>query len=160
MIMTASQSAEIPEDYLYMKKFSKPVMIKMKSVQTVDGEPTEVELITEGEFSFENGKYKVTYKDSEATGFEDSVTSVEVEDERFASVSRIGNAPSNLVLEINKKHHCHYGTPYGDMMIGIFAHTIDNGFNDDGGHLYMKYTIDINSSYISDNEIIMDIEKI
>lgn len=143
-----------------MKKFSKPVMIKMKSVQLADGESNEVELITEGKFSFSGGKFLISYNDSEATGFEDSVTSVEVEGEKLASVSRVGSSSSNLVLEINKKHHCHYGTPYGDMMIGIFAHTIENGLNEDGGHLYMKYTIDINSSYISDNEIIMDIENI
>lgn len=157
--MTASQSADTPEES-FMEKFSKPVMINMKSVQTADGESTEVELITEGEFSFQDGRYRISYKDSEATGFEHSVTSVEVEDEHFASVSRTGNASSNLVLEINKKHHCHYGTPYGDMMIGIFAHSITNELDENGGHLYMKYTIDINSSYISDNEIIMDIDNI
>lgn len=134
------------------------VMIKMRSVQTVDGESSEVELITKGSLSSENGKIQVTYEDSEATGFENSVTLIEVEGQRLASVSRIGSAPSNLILEINKKHHCHYGTPYGDMMVGIYAHRIENGLTEDGGHLYMKYTIDINSSYISDNEIIMDVE--
>lgn len=136
----------------------KNVMIKMRSVQTVDGESTEVELITKGTFLSADGKYQISYEDSEATGFEDSVTMIEVEGQRLASVSRFGSAPSNLILEINKKHHCHYGTPYGDMMVGIFAHKIDNRFTDDGGHLYMKYTVDINSSYISDNEIIMDVE--
>lgn len=143
-----------------MKKFSKPVMIKMKSIQNVDGESTEMELFTEGNLSYDSGKYSVSYKDSEATGFENSVTSLNIEDQKFATIVRDGEAPSNLVLEINKKHHCHYGTPYGDMMVGIYAHSIRNELSESGGHLYMKYTIDINSSYISDNEIILDIEQI
>lgn len=143
-----------------MNNNSRPVMIKMKSVQIVDGESTEMELITEGKYSYCNGTHTVSYKDSEATGFDDSTTSVIVEKERFATINRDGKAPSNLVLEIGKKHHCHYGTPYGDMMIGIYAHRIQNTLDANGGHLYMKYTIDINSSYISDNEIIMDIEQI
>jgi uncharacterized beta-barrel protein YwiB (DUF1934 family) len=143
-----------------MKEKTRAVMIKMKSVQTVDGESTDLELITEGTLSGDDGKYTVCYKDSEATGFEDCVTSVEVLSNNFATICRDGNAPSNLVLEINKKHHCHYGTPYGDMMVGIYAHRIVNELSDDGGHLYMKYTVDVNSSYVSDNEIIMDIEQI
>ena len=143
-----------------MEKFIKPVMIKMKSIQNTSGEASEVELITEGSLSFDNGKYTVSYKDSEATGFEDSVTSVEVEEQRLASVVRVGSAPSNLVLEINKKHHCHYGTPYGDMMVGIYAHSIKNELDEKGGNLYLRYTIDINSSYISDNQIIMEVNQI
>jgi len=141
-----------------MNKFSFPAMIRMKSIQKVDGEDSEVELLTKGEFSYSDGKYRVSYEDSEATGFENSETVVETEGERLASVSRTGSAPSCLILEINKKHHCHYGTPYGDMMVGIYAHRIENGLSENGGHLYMKYTIDINSSYVSDNEIVMDIE--
>lgn len=139
--------------------FSTPAMIKMRSIQIVDGEETEVELLTKGDFAYENGRYRISYEDSEATGFENSVTVIEAEDNRMASVSRVGSAPSNLILEINKKHHCHYGTPYGDMMVGIFAHKIENRLSAEGGDLYMKYTIDINSSYVSDNEIIMEIER-
>ena len=45
-------------------------------------------------------------------------------------------------------------------MVGIYTHKIQNELNLSGGYLYMRYTIDINSSYISDNEIIMNIEKI
>jgi len=143
-----------------MKENTRAVIIKMKSVQTVEGESTEMELITEGSFSCSDRSYKVSYKDSEATGFEDCTTSVEVMSDSFATINRDGDAPSSLVLEINKKHHCHYGTPYGDMMVGIYAHKIKNELAEDGGHLYMKYTIDVNSSYISDNEIIMEREKI
>ncbi len=141
-----------------MNDFSRQAMIRMKSIQNVDGEANDVELITAGKFSYENGKFRISYEDSEATGFENSVTVVEVDDQKYASVSRVGSAPSCLILEINKKHHCHYGTPYGDMMVGIYAHCIENSLGENGGHLYMKYTIDINSSYISDNEIVMDIE--
>ena len=45
------------------------------------------------------------------------------------------------------------------MVIGIYTHKLENNLNDNGGNLYMKYTIDINTSYMSDNEIIMNIKK-
>lgn len=139
--------------------FKVPAMIKMKSIQITDGDENEVELITQGTYSYENGRYIVTYEDSEATGFEDSVTTIEVEGNRLASVTREGNAPSNLILEVNRKHHCHYGTPYGDMMVVIFSKEIDNDLGSEGGKLSMSYTIDINASYISDNVIVMEIER-
>lgn len=139
--------------------FKVPAMIKMKSIQITDGDENEVELITQGTYSCENGRYIVTYEDSEATGFEDSVTTIEVEGNRFASVTREGSAPSNLILEVNRKHHCHYGTPYGDMMVGIFSKEIANTLSAEGGKLSMSYTIDINASYISDNVIVMEIER-
>ncbi len=142
------------------ENFTVPALIKMKSIQITDGDESEVELITKGTYSYEDGRYRVSYEDSEATGFEDSVTTVEVEGEKFASVIREGSSSSNLILEVNRKHHCHYGTPYGDMMVGIFSQEINNKLSPDGGKLRMSYTIDINASYISDNVIVMEIERV
>ena len=61
---------------------------------------------------------------------------------------------------LKKKQHCHYNTPYGELMIGVFTHSIVNELNESGGSLYLKYTIDINSSYVSDNEILMMVNSI
>jgi len=143
-----------------MNRNKKQVMIKMRSVQSIDEEDNELELITEGTFEEADGKYLITYKDSEATGYEDSVTTVEVQNDNLAVITRTGKSNSSLVIESGKKHHCHYGTPYGDMMVGIYTHKIQNDLHNEGGYLYLRYTIDINSSYISDNEIIMDIDMI
>ena len=44
------------------------------------------------------------------------------------------------------------------MRIGVYTHAIDNTIDKDG-RLYLKYTLDLNSSYLSDNEIIMNIKN-
>ena len=59
------------------EKFDK-VIIEMKSVQSSDDDTDKMELITEGRFAFEGLRYVIEYNDSEATGFEDSVTTIEV----------------------------------------------------------------------------------
>ena len=46
------------------------------------------------------------------------------------------------------------------MVIGIYTHALENKLDKNGGSLYMKYTIDINTSYMSDNEIIMNVKAI
>ncbi len=134
-------------------------MIEMKSIQSVYDDKTETELMTSGKFSYNDGKYTISYLDSEATGFEGSETEVTVTKNKIASIIRRGSTNSDLVIEPGKKHHCHYNTPYGEMVIGIFTHVLENNLDENGGKLYMKYTIDINTSYMSDNEIIMNIKK-
>lgn len=134
------------------------VIINMKSVQSVYEDRTETELVTSGRMSFEDGLYRITYDDSEATGFPGSTTNITVRGSEYASVSRTGASVSDLVMETGKKHHCHYETPYGVMNIGVFTHVIENHI-EEKGTIYMQYTIDINSGYISDNEIIMTIQR-
>ena len=77
---------------------------------------------------------------------------------KTASIIRKGTANSVLSLEVGRKHYCQYGTPYGDMRIGVYTHAIDNTISENG-RLYLKYTLDLNSSYLSDNEIIMTIKS-
>ncbi len=137
-------------------KRKKDVLIKITSIQTVDKESSKTELITSGSLEqIEEDGYRITYDESKATGFEGSKTIVTVKGDKWASIDRVGNSNSNLIIEKDTKHHCHYGTPFGDFVVGIYAHAIINELTPDGGNLYLKYTVDINSSYISDNEILL-----
>lgn len=135
------------------------VIINMKSIQSVYDEKTETELITQGNFHVEKDTFYISYEDSEATGFKGSVTEISVTGSRYASIIRKGTTNSDLIIEIGKKHHCRYETPYGSMNIGIYTNSIKNRLSEEGGSLYMKYTIDIDSSYMSDNEIILNVKK-
>ena len=135
------------------------VMIAMTSVQIVNDDRTETELVTEGTYRMEGDTAYISYADSEATGFDGSVTEVEVHGERLASIRRSGTATSNLVIETNKKHYCHYAMPFGEMVIGVYTHGIRNGLTPEGVELFMRYTIDMNGSYLSDNEIRLSVRK-
>ncbi len=137
----------------------KKYLIEMKSIQFTEDDKTETELVTSGTFSCENGRYTISYLDSEATGFEGSETKINVKDNKLASITRRGTSISDLIIEPGKKHHCYYATPYGEMAVGIYTHAIENNLSENGGRLYMKYTIDINTSYVSDNEIILNIKE-
>ena len=137
----------------------KDVLITLKSIQSVEDDRSEVELITEATYSpLNNGGFSISYDESEATGFAGSKTVVNCYGDKRASICRSGSAQSNLIIDKDKKQHCHYGTPYGELMVGVYTHSIVNNLDENGGSLYMKYTIDINSSYISDNEIFLQVQ--
>ncbi|MCH5348561.1 MAG: DUF1934 domain-containing protein [Oscillospiraceae bacterium] len=132
----------------------KDVIINLTSINTIDRDRSTTELTTTGKLKeLEGGGFQIVYEESEVTGFKGSTTCLSFYGNDLVNLNRTGTASSDLVLEMNKKHHCHYGTPYGDFTMGIFTHCIDNNVSSDGGELYLKYTVDINSSYVSDNEI-------
>ncbi len=134
------------------------VMISLTSIQWQNGEKNESELLTKATISKSGGRDVIFYEDTPATGFEGSITTITVDGSSSASIVREGTANSVLSLEIGKKHFCQYGTPFGNMQIGVYTHAISNELSETG-RLYLKYTLDLNSSYLSDNEIIMTINQ-
>lgn len=136
----------------------KKVLISLTSIQHQDDDTNKTELLTKAEFVRENGYDIISYEDTFATGFEGSVTTIKVDGCRNASITRQGTANSVLSLEIGRKHFCQYGTPYGCLQIGVYTHAIENTLAKDG-RLYLKYTLDLNSSFLSDNEIIMTMQN-
>lgn len=133
------------------------VTISLTSIQVQDDDKNETELFTKAVVS-KSGIYDViSYEDTQATGFEGSVTTIKVNGNKSASIIRKGTANSVLSLETGRKHYCEYGTPYGNMQIGVYTHSINNTIAENG-RLYLRYTLDLNSSRLSDNEIIMKIK--
>ena len=149
----------MPTDYTKgFFELKKKVLISLTSIQHQDDDTNKTELLTKAEFVRENGYDIISYEDTSATGFEGSVTTIKVDGCRNASITREGTANSVLSLEIGRKHFCQYGTPYGFLQIGVYTHAIDNTLDKDG-RLYLKYTLDLNSSFLSDNEIIMTMQN-
>ena len=131
----------------------------MRSIQKGDDSDIEIKFATEGTLRPIEGGFEIEYDESETTGYENSTTVITCLGNSFASLTRSGSASSELVLEIGKKHHCYYETPFGSMMVGIFTKAIENTLTKNGGELLLKYTIDVNSAYVSDNEVLLKKKK-
>lgn len=133
------------------------VCITIKSTQTTDEDSDTTELFTFGTMSKLDDGYVINYEESEATGFEGSKVSLEVKKD-VVTMLRTGTALSTLVIEKGKKHHCHYGTPFGNFLVGISTDEIETSLNKNGGNIRLSYTIDINSGFISKNEMEIEIK--
>ncbi len=134
------------------------VMITLLSIHNDGVSKDETELITEGAFEKTDEGFIISYDETEATGFEGSTTVLTTFGNRLVNMERQGTAPSNLVIEKGKKHHCHYGTPLGDFMVGITTNEINSNLTKTGGELYFRYNIDINSSFVSEQEIFIKVK--
>lgn len=136
----------------------KTQLISILSVQVQDDERTESELFTNAEITSTKNYIAITYEDTETTGFEGSVTSLKAIGNNEVSVTRTGSSNSLLLLEKDKKTYCQYGTPFGMFQIGVYTHVIENNLKE-SGELYLKYTLDLNASKLSDNEIKITIQN-
>ena len=56
-------------------------------------------------------------------------------------------------MEKGRRHQCVYDTGYGEMMIGVLGNQISSTLTDKGGNIQFKYSLDINTSLASENEV-------
>ena len=125
-----------------------------------DGESEEVELFTTGNFYRTANSWCVAYDESEATGFQGAKTTLKVEGSRRVTMRRTGERMrSQLIIEKGERHQCCYDTGYGTMTLGISGDHIESKIDDNGGHLSVRYTLDINAVQASENELLVDVEE-
>lgn len=143
-------------DYIRSFILKKNQLISLLSIQVQDDERTESELFTNAVVNCTKNNTTIIYEDTEATGFEGSVTTIKITGGKKASIMRTGTSNSLLTFETGQKHYCQYGTPFGMFQMGVYTHAIKDTLMENG-KLYMKYTIDLNASTLSDNEITITI---
>ena len=137
----------------------KDVFIEIRGRQQNDEGTDVTELLTEGLLCRQNGKYYLIYDESEATGYESCRTTLKLEDERKISMRRTGASRSELTIERGVRNVGFYGTVAGDLQIGVFAEEIQNRLTDEGGQIYFKYQLDVNSVFLSENEVTINVKS-
>ncbi len=128
-------------------------LIDIVGTMETPGDVDTVNLMTRGSFLEKNGSYYISYRESEATGYEGSITTVKVEAEDRVSMLRTGSAPSQLVVERGRRHVCHYDSGFGALSLGVQADAIKNRLTGSGGQVVFSYTLDSGDAQLSRNEV-------
>ena len=131
--------------------------ITLNIKQTADGFTDESELFTKGEFRLHKGSFFIDYDESEATGYEGSHVQMCIDD-KMMTLTRTGTTFSSLIFENKTRHFCHYGTEFGDCMVGITTDELKHELNENGGKIHLKYTIDVNGGLMTENEITINVK--
>ena len=129
----------------------KNVLISIKGFQYDEQMDEEsFELVTDGEYSLEDGVAEFTYMESELTGFAGTKTSFVIEPDRVV-LNRAGGLNGEMIFSEGKKHHFMYETTYGAMTMGIDTQSITKDMDENGGDLEIHYVIDIDNVILSRN---------
>ncbi len=137
----------------------KDVIIFIKCIQRTDGKEDCTEVITEGRYRLTEDGCEIVYNETDATGYEGSVTTVSVSAGKRLEMMRSGTVSSELLIETNRKNYCLYGTPYGGLTVGSTAKRIDASLNESGGHITAEYVMDINSMAMGDYELNIEVKS-
>lgn len=136
------------------------VMVNIKGTQHNGRESDCIEYLTVGKYGYKNGRSCIVYDDSASLGVDGVTTTLHIDGSRRVVLQRSGGLQSRLIIEKGQRNLCRYGMAAGSAMIGIFGETIVNELDPGGGHFYMTYTLDINSSLISKNELEISIKEV
>jgi uncharacterized beta-barrel protein YwiB (DUF1934 family) len=111
-----------------------------------------------GRVTYEEDKSIIEYiENNEETGPEE--TTITVFDEEVVSIVRNGQFSSEMMVEKGKRHHTFYKTPYGELTMGIYGNQVDWSKDETGAILKMRYSLDFNNGFVSENTMIIYIEE-
>lgn len=138
----------------------KNVMISIKGMQEVYSidDSTDVELLTEGEFYKNDGKYYAVYQESDVTGMEGTTTTVEVDNDKV-SIIREGTITNQMIFIKDKKTTSYYDTQFGALTIGVLSDKINVDIDDNGGIIDVGYSLEINEETVGKNQFYISIRE-
>lgn len=130
------------------------IVLTIRDNHLQDGEKDGSELITTGTFEGTPEDYHISYIE-QSEGLEQCETTLHVEGQDRITMVRTGSNTAELILEKNKRHNCHYNTPYGSFILGVYAkHITSKVLPDEAcGAVAFRYTLDFNSSNSTENEL-------
>lgn len=136
------------------------VIISIKGKQLyAEGGPDEMELVTAGVLRREGeGRYTISYQETELTGLEGTTTVVQVDGGRV-TLLREGSINSQMVFEEGERHLSMYETPYGSLSIGILTRRMRSTLGEAGGDLEIDYAIEIDHLVAGQNMFRMNVKK-
>lgn len=136
-----------------MKPMKKDVVIFINGVDRIDGEDEKIEFMTAGRYYKRDGVRYLSYEEINDDDLQKTKTLLKVEDEKCVTLTRTGAVKSQLIIEKDRRHQCHYDNGIVDWTMGIEASSIENGLEDNGGTLEFRYSMDINAMLQSEHEV-------
>lgn len=129
----------------------KEVVISIKGMQQYEGAlPDVIELVTGGRLARDGESYTLSYQESELTGLEGTLTTIQVDGEQV-TLLRVGEFNSQLVFQEGRRHLSVYNTPYGAMSVGVHTRHLLAELSDQGGDIEVDYSIEVDHALAGRN---------
>ena len=133
-------------------------VIRILSKQRTENGDNAGEMSVLGRVTYGDDKNIIEYiENNEETGPEETTISIFNND--TVSIVRNGQFSSEMMVEKGKRHHTFYKTPYGELTMGIYGNQVDWSRDENGAVLKMRYSLDFNNGFVSENTMIIYIEE-
>lgn len=140
---------------------TKDVLLSISGLQFAaqgEEESEPVEVITTGDYYKKNGKHYILY-DEVMEGFEGSTRNIIKITDDYLDITKKGVSNVHMIFEKNKKNVSYYYTPFGSILIGIDAKSVDINETDENIDVQVKYNLEVNYEHLADCSITMNIKS-
>lgn len=140
---------------------TKDVLLTISGLQFAaqgEEEPEPVEVITTGDYYKKNGKHYILY-DEVMEGFEGSTRNMIKLTDDSLDITKKGVSNVHMIFEKNKKNVSYYHTPFGSILIGIDAKSVDINETEENIDVKVKYNLEVNYEHLADCSITMNIKS-
>ena len=128
------------------------VLITLRGTQTIPGEkPETVELMTRGTMTGRNGKFAISYVETELTGTAGVVSTFLILNPHRVVLTRDGPIKSRRVFVEGVKDESIYDLGFGSLLLGVYTRKIEVDLSEAGGRLFIDYSVEIEQSQTSRN---------
>ena len=133
-------------------------IIRIVSLQRTENGDNSSEMSVVGTFLCEDEKTIIEYvENNEETGPEETTITVSGND--TVSIIRNGQFSSEMTVEKGRRHLTFYRTPYGELTMGIYGTNVEFEKDEKGATLKLKYDLDFNNGFVSENTMKIYIEE-
>ena len=122
------------------------------------GERDSVELVTAGQYGFENGESRFTYEESDLTGLSGTRTTFTI-GPMGVVLRREGSLNSEMIFQQGRKNYFLYETPFGSATMGVDTRRIDTRLDEHGGDLEIDYNVDFNHTVMGRNTFKINVKE-
>ncbi len=137
----------------------KDVIISITGVQNfTQGSDDTVELVTEGKYSYRDGRGELSYMESELTGMQGTRTSFTFGPDGVV-LSREGTLTSKMVFREGTKNTFLYDTPFGSATMGLDTHRIHSTMGPRGGEMEIDYVVDFDHAVVGRNKFRINVRE-
>lgn len=114
-----------------------------------------VQFITTGILSQSNGRTLLSYiEHSDNTDQNEPDTFITLEFSKgTVTMKRNGPFSNEMIFSKGKRFESYYNTPYGDMKMAVYSISVNYTIDKHEGQMDLKYQLDLQGNYASNNEL-------
>ena len=134
----------------------KDVLVSISGVQMADGEDSDVEMITAGNYYQKDGKHYILF-DEAVEGMNGKIrNTIKITADQLEIIKH-GLTNGHMVFQAGKKTQTNYVTPFGEMAVGLNTEKVEIEEEENNIRVRVVYSLDINYSLMSVCRIAVDI---
>lgn len=117
-------------------------------------------MIYTGDYVDRGDKKYIIYRDyNEGHPKNYTLCIIKVDKNNMITLTKNTKYQTRIVFEKGVSHYSPYCTEFGLLTMSSFTHNIENNLSANGGNLNIKYSLSLNSNFISLTEISVDVKK-